>query len=255
MNDDSSRPDYEPEGPRVAPDHPAQRYSAAKRLWMAFTSPGEVFADIKVKPTWVLCLVLLVILGVVAQLVVVPHIDTEATLRARLGDRAEQLSEQQIEDIVERGERFARFAPLIGLVVSPVAMALIGAVFFLTLKIVGSEIDYPHAFSSMLHSYWPPSVIQVALTAVLIQRYDAIAQQELPSVVKSHLGALLSPDAPGWALSAASTVSVFNVWTVILLVIGFQIVGGISRGRAVAAALIPWLVWLVAKAGMGALSG
>jgi hypothetical protein len=255
MDDGNSRPSYEPEGPLTNPADEAQRYSAPKRLWLAFVSPAEVFADIKVKPTWVLCLVMMVILGVVVQFAVVPHIDTEATLRARLGDRADEMSDQQIEDIVERGAKFTRFAPLIGIVVSPIAWALMAAVFFVMLKIVGSDADYPHVFSSTLHSYWPPSAIQMVLTTVLIQRFDRISQQELPNVVKSHLGALLSPDAPAWAASAASTVSVFNIWIVVLLVIGFRIVGGISSGRAIVAALVPWGVWLAAKAGLGALVG
>jgi hypothetical protein len=103
MDDGSDRPSYEPEGPLTDPAHRSQRYSAAKRLWIAFVSPAQVFADIKVKPTWVLCLVMIVILGVAIQFVVVPHIDTEATLRARLGDRADELSDEQIDDIVQRG--------------------------------------------------------------------------------------------------------------------------------------------------------
>jgi hypothetical protein len=255
MDENTDRPSYEPEAPAARPGPAANRYSALQRLWMAFTSPGEVFADIRVKPTWVLCLVAMVVLGVALQLVVAPHIDTEATLRARLGDRADDLSDQQIEDIVERGERFARFAPIIAVVVSPLAWAVMAAVFFLMLKVVGSDADYPHVFSSTLHAYWPPSVVQAALTAILIQRFDTLPQQELNTVVKSHLGALLPADAPAWLASAASTISVFNVWTVVLLVIGLAIVGGVSRGKAVVAVLVPWGVWLAAKAGLGALLG
>ena len=255
MDGSTERPSYEPEAPAARPGPTAARYGPMQRLWRVFTSPGEVFADIRVKPAWVLCLVAMVVLGIALQFVVMPHIDTEATLRARLGDRAEGLSDQQIEDMVERGESFARFAPIIGVVVSPVAWALMAAGFFLMLKIAGSEADYPRVFSSTLHAYWPPTLVQAVLTALLIQRVDALPQQELATVVKSHLGALLPPDAPAWLGSAASTVSVFNIWTVILLVIGFAIVGGISRGKASVAALVPWGVWLVAKAGLGALTG
>jgi hypothetical protein len=255
MDEYTDRPSYEPEAPASRPAPTAARYGPLQRLWMAFTSPGDVFADIKVRPAWVLCLVAMVVLGIALQLVVAPHIDTEATLRARLGDRADGMSDQQIEDMVEQGERFARFAPIIGVVVSPVAWALMAAVFFLMLKIVGSDADYQRVFSSTLHAYWPPTLVQAVLTALLIQRVDALPQQELATVVKSHLGALLANDAPAWLASAASTISVFNVWTVILLVIGFAIVGGISRGKAAVAALVPWGVWLVAKAGLGALTG
>ena len=73
--------------------------------------------------------------------------------------------------------------------------------------------------------------------------------------MKSHLGAFLPPDAPGWLAGMASTVNVFNIWTVVLLVTGFKVIGRLTMARAATAVLVPWGVWLVAKAGLGALQG
>ena len=102
MHETSDRPSYEPElsGPPAAVSR--ARTSAVQRLWMMFSSPGEVFADIAVKPTWVLLMVILVLLGVGSQIVIAPHIDTEATIRARMADRADELNEEQMERIVAR---------------------------------------------------------------------------------------------------------------------------------------------------------
>ncbi len=254
MEQSTDRPGYEPEPSTSARDQPAaHRISELARLWAVFVSPGEVFADIRVKPTWVACLIAMVVLGVAVQLVVVPHVDTEATLRARLGDRAADLGDAQIEQMVKQGEKFAKFGPIVAVAVSPIAWAIMAAVFFVMLKIVGSEADFLRTFSTTLHAYWPPSLVLSVLTGVLIQRLGQIPQQELTNVVKSHVGAFLPQDAPGWLAGAASTISVFNIWTVVLLVIGLSLVGGVSRGRAAVAALVPWVVWLAGKAGMGAL--
>jgi len=254
MDDTSHRPSYEPvPADTHSSPGPAPRLTAVQRLWTVFTSPGQVFADIAIKPSWVLCLVLMALLTVAVQFVVLPHIDNEATLRARLGDRAEDVSDEQIESMVEQGEKFTRFAPIIGLVMAPIAFAIMAAVFFILLKIVGSDIDYLRAFSTTLHAYWPPSLVASVLTAALIQRVDKIPQQEFTNIVKSHPGAFLPADAPAWLSAAASTVSVFNIWIVVLLIIGFRVVGKISTGKAVVAALVPWLVWLVAKAGLAAI--
>jgi hypothetical protein len=251
MSDTSSRPGYEP-APVEAPTSPGStpRLTAAQRLWTVFTSPERVFADIAIKPSWVLCLVLMALLTVAVQFVVIPHLDNEATLRARLGDRAEGISDEEIERMVEQGEKFARFAPIIGLVVAPIAFAIMAAIFFILLKIVGSDADYVRSFSTTLHAYWPASVVTSVLTAVLIQRVDRIPQQEFTNILKSHPGAFLSPDAPAWLSAAASTLSVFNIWSVVLLIIGFRVVGKVSTGKAAVAAIVPWLVWLVAKAGL-----
>jgi len=254
MSDTSSRPSYEP-APVAATTSPGStpHLTAAQRLWTVFTSPERVFADIAIKPSWVLCLVLMALLTVAVQFVVLPHIDNEATLRARLGDRAEGVSDEQIERMVEQGEKFTRFAPIIGLVMAPIAFAIMAAIFFILLKIVGSDVDYLRSFSTTLHAYWPASVVASVLTAILVQRVGTIPQQEFANIVKSHPGAFLSADAPAWLSAAASTLSVFNIWIVVLLIIGFRVVGKVSTGKAVVAALVPWLVWLVAKAGLAAI--
>ena len=250
MHDSTDRPSYEPAPVEAPVAQVSPRLSALQRMWTAFTSPGQVFADISIKPTWVLCLIAMVLLGLMVQFAVLPHVDSEATLRARLGDRADGVSDEQIEQMVAQGEKFTRFAPFIGLVVSPIAWAVMAAIFFVLLKIVGSDVDYQRAFSTTLHGYWPPALVVSVLTAVLVQRLGKIPQQELTDVVKSHPGAFMSADAPAWLHAAAGTLSVFNIWTVVLLVIGFRIVGKISTGKALVVALVPWLVWLVAKAGL-----
>jgi hypothetical protein len=62
----------------------------------------------------------------------------------------------------------------------------------------------------------------------------------------------MGPDSPAWLTAAAGTISIFNIWAVVLLIIGFATVGKISRGQAAAVALVPWIVWIVAKAGLTA---
>jgi hypothetical protein len=77
-----------------------------------------------------------------------------------------------------------------------------------------------------------------------------VPQEELANLVKASLGAFMSPDTPAWLSAAAGTISIFNIWTVVLLIIGFSAVGKISRGKAAVVTLVPWVVWIVAKAGL-----
>jgi large-conductance mechanosensitive channel len=250
MEDATDRPSYEPELAEPPTPSVQQTYSAVQRLWMMFTSPGEVFADIGVKPTWVIAMVVLVVLGVAAQAIIIQHVDTEATLRARFEDRGQELSEAQIENAVEQGEKIAKFGPIIGLVIAPIAWVIMAAIFFVMLKLTSSEADYPRALSTTLHGYWPPTIVYLVLTAILIQRVGRVPQEELANLVKASLGAFMSPDTPAWLSAAAGTISIFNIWTVVLLIIGFSAVGKISRGKAAVVTLVPWVVWIVAKAGL-----
>lgn len=255
MDETSDRPSYEPADVTATEPEPTAKLSAFQRLIKMFYSPGEVFDDIKIKPTWLVILIAMMILTVGAQSIILPHMDNEATLRARLGDRAEELSDEQIERMIAGGEKFARFVPVITAVVVPIMWAILAGVFLLMLKMVGSETDFLTTFSATLHSYWPPSAVATVLVLALIQRVDKITEQEIPNLVKSHLGVLLPADAPAWLSSMASTFSVFNIWTLTLLVIGFKIIGRLPTARAATAVLVPWAVWLVGKAGLGALQG
>jgi hypothetical protein len=252
MEDATDRPSYEPEMAQPPTPSIQAKYSALQRVWMMFTSPAEVFSDIVVRPTWVLLMVILVLLGVMTQAIIIPHVDTEATLRARIEQRGQELSEAQIERAIEQAEKFSKFGPIAGLIIAPIAWVIMAAVFFVMLKLVGSDVDYQRSLSTTLHGYWPPTAVALVLMAVLVQRVDKVPQNELANIVKASLGAFLSADAPAWLTAAASTISIFNIWTVILLAIGFATVGKISKGKAAAAALIPWIVWIVAKAGLTA---
>jgi hypothetical protein len=247
MSDNAERPGYEPELTQPPTPSPAARYSAVQRLWMMFMSPGQVFADIGVKPTWILLMIVLVLLGVGVQLVVAPHVDYEATVRARLADRADEINDEQMERMVATGEKFAKYAPIAGLVIAPLVWALMAAVFLVMLKIVGSEIDFKTTLSTVLHGYWPATAVALILTGVLVQRVGKLPDTELGNIVKANLGAFLSPDTPAWLSSPAATISIFNIWVVVLLIMGFATVGKISRGKAAVAALVPWIAMMVVK--------
>ena len=252
MEDATDRPSYEPELAEPPTPSTKQKYSAVQRLWMMFTSPGEVFADIGIKPTWVLIMAIVVLLGVGAQALIIPHVDTEATVRASFEQRGQELSEAQIENAVEQAEKFSKFGPLIGLVLAPIAWVIMAAIFFVMLKLVSSDADYPRALSTTLHGYWPPTAVQLILMAVLVQRVGKVPQTELEHLVKANLGAFLSGDLPAWLTAAAGTISVFNIWAVVLLIIGFSTVGKMSRGKAAVVTLVPWGIWIVAKAALAA---
>lgn len=255
MDETNDRPSYEPAESTLLAPEPTAKLSSFQRLIKMFFSPGEVFEDIKTKPTWLVVLIAMMILTIGAQAIVLPHMDNEATLRARLGDRADEISDEQIEQMIAGGEKITRFIPVITAVVVPIMWAILAAIFLLMLKMVGSETDFVTTLSATLHAYWPASAVATVLTVALIQRVDKITEQEIPNLVKSHLGVLLPADAPAWLSSMASTFSVFNIWTLALLVVGFKIVGRLSTTRAAIAVLAPWGIWLVGKAGIGVLQG
>ena len=249
----SEPPSYEPESP-IEPGAQTEatgaRMGGFARLLNVFASPGEVFADIARKPTWVWCLVLTTLVAVGAQLVAVPHIDMEATIRARMAERSTEITDEQMDTILQRADKLAYIGPAASVVVVPLAMIILAAVYLLGIKMSGSDADFLKAFSTTLHAYWPSTLVKGGLGIVLMQRLGKVPANELKDLVKSNLGAFLSPDAPKWLGALGSTLDIFNLWAIALLVIGLSVVGGIPRKRAGIVVAVIWLLWIAGKVGV-----
>ncbi len=254
---DPIAPAYEPIGPdaNLEGRQDGPRHGTLARLGLAFTSPGEVFADILRKPSWAVVLVLLTLLGVGAQLVAIPHVDMAQTIRDRAASQGQQLSDEQLDTIMERAGKFAYIGPAASVVIFPLIMAIIAAVFFLGLKLAGSESDYSRVFSATLYSFWPATVVSSVLLAVLIQRVGKLPAEAVKHLVRSNVGAFLSSDAPAALRSVADSIDLFSIWILVLLVLGLAIVGRVSRGKAAVAVLVPWALFVAAKAAIAGFFG
>jgi len=244
----------QPEDQRVR-EADVPRHDQLGRLYLAFTSPKECFADIARRPTWLLCLVLLAALWAGVAAVVTPHVDIEQTIREQTEALGIELSEEQLDEQLAQAEEGAPIRLALVAAGVPIGFVILSAVFLLLLKLVGSDADYRRVLSATLHAYWPAALVSSAFTAILVQRVDSVPQSALGRMVKSHLGAFLSPESPAWLTQVASSLDVFNLWIVILLVLGMETVGSVSRSKALVVTLVPWGLYIAGKGVLFALLG
>jgi hypothetical protein len=255
MEENTDRPSYEPETAQSPASRSDARLSSGQRLWRSFTSPGEVFEDISKKPTWLLCMVCYIAVVVLSSLVIYSHMDHEANLRNTLEMMNVELPEEAIEDQIASSENRWFLRPVLGGVFTPVILLVAAAVFFLMLKLMGSDAGYPDTLSTMLHAYWPPKLISSVLLAAIVAWQGSVTEFGLLRALKSSVAGLLPEDASLPALTLASFIDVFRIWSIVLLVIGFGIVAKISRQKATVAALVPWVFVALVSAGLAALPG
>jgi len=259
----NEKPGWEPDHPsddelftgRVFERDDTPAIGQAARLWRIFTSPTEVFRDIARKPTWILVLLLTTLVAVGAQLATLPHLDMEATIRAGMGQRSPDMDDEQIEKIAERASSFAWVGAAASVVIVPVIMLAMAGIYLLGLRLAGSETDFAHTFSAVLHAYFPASLTKGVLLVALLQRMGKIPGEAMQNIVKSNPGAFLGAEAPHWQVALGSFFDLFNVWTVVLLVLGLATVGGISRKKAGVVTAVLWGLYLAAKLGLALLKG
>ena len=244
------RPSYEPELLEdEAPAAPSPKLSAPARLLAMFTSHGRVFEDIRIRPTWVLVLIAMMVVSVGSQLVVTRHLDFETSIVENMERMGQDLTDEQLDRMVEQAEKLSMIGPLASVVIVPLAMALIAGIFLVTLRAMGGETDFRTTFSAMLHAFWPPGLVSSALTAVIVMRMGTVTQQAMQHAVKSNLGAFLPETAPKWQQALAGSLDLFSIWILVLLVIGFATTARIGKGRAAVAVLVPWAAYVLLKVG------
>ncbi len=248
------RPAFEPQPDSGmtpgASDGNGAQIGAWKRLVLVFTSPAEVFADIVRKPTWAACLVLITLLAIGTNLAVSSHVDLEATIQARMAHSHRQISDQQMERIRKNAGKFKYIEPFTTAVAVPLFMLILAAIYFLALKLAGSETTYLHTFSAFLHASWPAGFTKGILTIVLIQRFAKVPAQQLRDVLKSNVAAFLPAGSPHWLHVIGRTFDVFNVWTFVLLIVGFSIVGGLDRKKTGIAVASLWILYIIVRGGL-----
>ena len=132
----------------------------------------------------------------------------------------------------------------------PILLVIAAALFFLMMKMVGSDIGFLATYSTMLHAYWPGKAVYQVLLAIMAQTQGPVTEMGLITLLKSSVAGYLAEGSSMVAITIGSFFDVFRIWGVVLLVIGLAVVGRVSRGKSTFAALVPWTLAILVSAGL-----
>ncbi len=238
------------QAPPVAAAPPAPPKGPVQRIIGTLFSPEESFRDIVQKPDILVPLIVILLIGLLSAAVIVPKIDFESAIREQLEQNknisAEDMN-RMLPMMVASGKIFTYASPLFGLAF----LAAMAGILLLAFRVFGAEGNYKQAFSVTLYS-WMPQVISTIVATVIVLMRQGITAEQMRNLVKSNLGALVDPKQQMVAFAALSSLDIFTIWTVILLIIGFAHVARVSKGRAAATVIPLWLVVVAVKVALAA---
>ncbi len=232
-------PPSEPRGERPSRDGPpgersALTDSAPGRLLGALVAPRATFRSLARRPTWLAPLALLVLINLAVGYLVLERIDYDQLLRQQ-SERTGQLTAEQIDQQSARLHNMAPYLALAqGLLASPAILLVVGLLFWVGFRLVGSEMTYKESFATCLHALLPGAVGGLISIPVILQHATfTVAESRAGSFLASNLG-LLAPEGAGPAVRALLTsMDLFNGWVVVLLAIGFGAVARVSRAATI----------------------
>jgi hypothetical protein len=225
--------------------------SAFGRLVSVLFAPRKTFEAIAARPTWVVAMVVLVLLGTVLGMVAMSKADMGTMMREQ-GERR-GLSEEQMEQQIAFMEKFGTVFALFGTVFAIGAYFLIGLVFWVTFKLLGSELGYMASLSTSLHALVPQGILAAIALPIMLGQSEVDMQALQSGTLVASNAAAFAPEEAGKALIALlSSLDVFSFWTVALLAIGYSIVAKVSRTTAAVTVVVFWVLYVAGKAGLAA---
>ena len=241
----------------TAPGEPEPAISPFAALSGTFTSPANTFAGLVRRPTWWLPLLLWLAGIAVVVLVSTPKIDMERTFRemfeARAAKTGQAMSDQQIREMVARSDRTPAKAAGWALPTSAVMFLLVTLLLWGGARASGSEARFAQVAAVWSHANLPNVVGLLVAIPILASLPEASETQfSIQKALKSNVGAFLPADAPVFLSSVASSIDIFSLAALALLVVGMKKLPEMPSGAGVAVPVVLWALYVLGKAAIAA---
>lgn len=229
--------------------------NAFQRIAGVFFAPAETFADIARRPDILVPLLVIILVGYVTTFMVMPHLDFDAMIAQQGEMMKKQNPNISDADIAQMGRfttAFAKAMGYIGPLLVIVGYAIIALVVWGACRIMGGEGNYMQAFSTTLYAHFPRVVLGIVMAVVVMAR-GKVDPSQMATVVKSSPAFLVDMQTQPVLFTLLGSLEIFQIWTIILMIIGFAAVSKLSRAKTAAIIVTLWIIVLVVKLGFAAL--
>jgi hypothetical protein len=214
-----------------------------QRIIGVLFSPDATFASIARRPDWVVPLAILMFVGLIGGIAVAQRVDFNTVARDAM--EANPQTAKLPPDRVDKMVHFTAGTMKVGAYASPViatlALMIVSGAILIGCRMFGGEGDFKQAFSASTYA-WYPRVIKGILAAIVLLSKKGITVWDLQNPVRSNLGFLFDPKTQPVQFALGSSLDIFAIWSVILLVIGFAAVSRLSKARSAAVVVTLWIV-------------
>ena len=233
--------------------------SPVQRVIDTFVAPTRAFTDLIRNASWWLPFLLYILSSVALAFTVQKKVGWEKTYDGILAQNPRQQEQfanmpaGQAANAKAVGAKITAAitygTPVVILVITAIAAAvLLGTLNFG----FGGKAKFSQLFALYLHSALPLLIKTVLALIALFAGLGADAFN-LQNPVGTNLGYYLASDSPKWLLAFASSLDIFVLWQIALLVIGCAILARVSRGMAAVAVVGWWALIVVVKVAAAAL--
>ena len=234
------------------PPAAAPKSNPAQRLGGVIVAPDRTLREVAARPDWVVPFIVILLVSVLTTILVTPRVDVETTVREQLEERG--MSQDEIDQTLDVMAKIQKFTVPLTIAFIPMFLLIIAGAYLLAFKMMGGEGTFKQSWSLTLYA-WIPQLIKGVIVSLLILRSGMVTAEEVQTILKSHPGVLVDPSEQPALFALLSSFEIFNIWTLILMGIGFAYGHRVSRARSFAIVLILWAIVCAGKVGLAMLQG
>ena len=222
-----------------------------------FTAPAATFARLLRRPTWWLPLLLYAAVAFAGSFLLAPKVDWDRSAQEAMAQQAEKSGRAIPPEAIPRVAGFMKLTMTAG---APVFVAIVAFAMPLVLwgaaRAFGGEIGYSQTLALWLHANLPGVVKGLVVIPVILSLAEgSVNLKAVGLILKSNVAAFL-PEGSSQALQTlGSFLDAFTIWSLVLVVIGFRTIPGLSKGTATAIPVALFALLVLALTGLAALRG
>jgi hypothetical protein len=217
-----------------------------QRIAGVLFAPADTFRDIARKPDIIVPLVILLVLALASAIIFVPRMDVDAMMRAQMEQSGRQMSDADMEKAAKFSGSLMRVMGYLSPVWAVLIWLIIAGVLLLAFRLFGGEGNFKQAFSATLYA-WIPNTIGGIITTIVVAARGTVDPTTMATLVKSSPAFLVEQKDNPVVFALLSSLDIFTIWTLILLILGFAALSKLSRGKSAAIVISLWLVTVFVK--------
>jgi hypothetical protein len=224
------------------------------RIIGVFFSPKETFQSIAQRPSWILPVVLMTVLGVIVGFSLNKRVDWReiASKRIEESPRASQLSAEQKEQQIAMGAKISpAIAYAFGLVGPILLVVIVSAVMLGAYNLLGgANANFKVALGIVSHAYLVTVVSSLLFLLVLFLKPPGTVNIENP--VAANLGAFLPEGTSKTLMALGTAIDLFSFWIICLIGVGFAAFNPkkLKLGSSISIALAVWALYQAFRLGV-----
>src|SRR5208337_1963864 len=231
--------------------------SQTERVVDTFVAPTKTFTDIRRNTSWWLPWLLISIFGLALVFTVDKKVgmdkvaENSIQLAPKRAAKLDQLNPEQRAAQMEFTAKMTRIFAYGSPALTVIIVAILAAVLLGTFNFgFGAELKFMQCMAISMYAFLP-GIIK-ALLVILTLMIGGGEGFTFEHQLASNPGGLFDPSSP-FLYSVASSLDLFNIWTLVLTGIGYSCVTKVKRGTCMAVVFGWWAVMVLVGAGFAAL--